>query len=315
MNRQLIKPILTLLVLVVLACSCNKTENDSIVRDGKIRVKAAMQSHTKALATGFPLDEFRFFKLDATASPASFVGAESSLADIDAAGNVAFATQLNYNNDVAQKAWLVGFYPAGDLVADKLTWTVDGKTDILCQKSTFNAGDANAPIPTGLTFIHRLSRVEVVCKADPKLTETIADLRVRWGKIEKIEIVNSANTATLSLATPFVFPTPTAFQDLAMLAHDYTAAMVPFEVPEATNTTVNAAAIVLTAGAADFQKWTLRVSFSGGTNGAKALLVDFAPTILETSKIHTVTLSITSDHITVKATVADWTTQTVNQDV
>ena len=234
MMKRFFLPLLALGALV----SCTKDEAPDIPVDGRIRITAAIAGASApavpAASGASPTASGREFapqtpqtlqtgqtpqtrgivlgsqaqtglvllRVDAASgtAPASFAGAAYITADRAADGTLSnFSAQQNYALDNSN-AWFAGFHPAGTKGSDRTSWTIPagGTQDILLTTEAWSAGRYTSPVTTGMVFDHALACLKVNCTADALRPQ--GDVQATWGKITKIELLETAATATYTYA-------------------------------------------------------------------------------------------------------------------
>ena len=215
----MMKKTILIAIATTLLCSCNKEVDETgniTLPERPISIYTAIQSEktttvspqTRAPITGTDavLEGITFYLWQSTSntidfsanpsSPSSYTGNRTTNNN----GKISFnkGSQPVYDQKENKYAFLVGCWPnATATTADNsLTWTIDGKTDILIS-DLWCAGTYLAPI-TGaesgsgaspLTFKHRLAQLEVFCKAADG--ETLNDVQTTWGNIKSIELLDA----------------------------------------------------------------------------------------------------------------------------
>ncbi len=308
--------LLSLLTLAALASCSKEPAPTPAAGDGIIRVVAGVAA-TRAVAdasTGLTGASFIVVEGGATA-PASFAGGTAYTGDVAAASGEVTFTSANvpaYNLDDAN-AWFAAYAPGGALASDAIEWPIDGRTDIMVTDAVWNAGKRSAPVSTGLNFNHRLSQVEVVCRAESGTAASA--VRSVWGEITKIEFVGAPVTMKYDLsATPAVSVSGSA--DFALLADYDGTAFTPVAIPEDDNTTACAVAMLAPVAASAAESFRLKVTTSGAAAATPVPITVEIPVSLGGSaepmtagRKHTVTLSFKAEEklIGVAATaVEEW---------
>lgn len=277
LNNYIMKKTIYSLSLLVLMAGCSKDRDKNEMTDGDIRVNVSIETEkSKAVitqATG--IAGVQFMKIDALSTPNDYSNLTSPTSgDIASSGAVTFATPFKYNLNNSN-AYLIAYYPAKTLATGVVTWTVDGKTDIISTDAVWDAGNYAKPNNTGMILNHQLSQVEVVCKAEA--TSDIATVRSAWGQIKKIEFLNAPTTVIYTLNGLKVTKgtTVAAFPLLA----DYNGTVfVNKDVPINTNTVSDAVAMVAPI-AVNTNSFQLQIT----TDGASAIPGDDIVKILNIS--------------------------------
>lgn len=127
--------------------------------------------------------------------PTDFSGTPVSVTR-ETTGNLTFSAPPAYdlNNNYA---FFAAYHPEGLAGSNKVTWAIDGATDIITT-GAWSAGNYAMPVKTGMTFSHQLAQLEVICKADPASTVAEAAVQAAWGKITGIELINTSNTVDMA---------------------------------------------------------------------------------------------------------------------
>lgn len=216
------------MLILAAAASCTKDEAPGIPADGRIRITAAIAGAAapaaSAAASGASPQAVRtdasapqtrgvvvgseaqtglvLLRLDdaSDTAPASFAGAACITADRAADGTLSnFSTAQNYALTDAN-AWFTGFHPAGTQSAERTSWTISagGTQDILLTTEAWSAGRYTAPVTTGMVFDHVLACLKVNCTADA--LRPLGAVQASWGKITKIELLETADAATYTYA-------------------------------------------------------------------------------------------------------------------
>lgn len=239
----------------------------------------------------------QYLRKDAPTTPTSFAGSTVIGGTRAVGGNVNLVPAQYYAN-ASNKAYLVGYYPAGTITAEVVTWPVDATTDIM----TTTVGDAGtdvAPLVPNMTFNHELCQVEVICK--PELNQQAAT-QSRWGNITAIAFKSATNTMTYTYSTLAVAK-GAGTANIPFVKPDYTAAFVAMAMPVSGNTAVNAAGMFVPTGASTFV-----LTVTTANKGAQDVTVTLdAGATLTKGKKYTVTLTFNTKSIAVKATIAPWT--------
>lgn len=241
-TNLIMKRILLSALLVGALTGCSKeTPEQPAGNSREIRISTAIDGvdASKSVVLGSETQaEVQVLRKDnaTSAAPTDFSGTPVSVTR-ETTGNLTFATAPTYdlNNNYA---FFAAYWPKGTPGSDKVTWAIDGATDIIATEA-WNAGNYAAPVTTGMTFSHQLAQLEVVCTADPAGTTSLDVVKAAWGKITNIELVNTSNTVDMAydgLSLTF----GEATQTLALKKADYDTALASFDLAK-SNTTVNAA--------------------------------------------------------------------------
>lgn len=235
---------------------------------GEIRIASAIEAsvETKAdVSESTALTGIHFLKVDAASKPANMTGAAAFTGKratgatgavtwtTAAGGTAADANKPKYDKTANKNAYLVGVYPGpnsteapskGAITTGKVTWTIDGKTDILLSP-IWDAGTYAAPL-TGsatpkLTFEHQLAQLCVILQAEAGIATAVTV--AAWGSITDIAL-KTLPTATYTYATAeasaVTFSGTAAFKSL-LEGTSYSTAFTAKTVPASSNTAVTAA--------------------------------------------------------------------------
>lgn len=316
------KRIFTFLAAAAALAACSKEGQEPIApNDGEIRIYTGVDAPgTKAVvdaATG--MTEATFVMKEATAAPAAdFSGGTVYKGSVAATnGKVTFAGSAPTYNHNDDNAYFVAYYPGNALNGNAVNWTVDGKTDILVTDAIWDAGKYSAPLTgatgTKLNFNHQLSQVEVVCKAEAGAAHSV--VKAAWGKIRKIEFLNAPATVTYSLAgAPAVSAAGSADFTLLKNYNDSNNAFEAIDIPENTNTTANAMAMLYPVAPGAGESFKLKVTTAGPAGGS-AIAVEVPvslggnKTAMGKGQTHTVTLTFEADALNIAVsdtTIDNW---------
>ncbi|WP_455592286.1 hypothetical protein [Bacteroides sp.] len=214
------------------------------------------------------------------------------------AANKQYYTTGTSNNGIK----FVGWYPANAVSSGKVTFPIDGKTDVMwtsAQTGYATRGDGTSDkfgsSNKVFDFAHQLARVTVKAYGD-------AQASTNWGTITSVKVLNTPNTVTMTLADT---PTPafgTANQTIP-LKNISTDADVTGVSIALTATTQAAAATCGYAMLAPASSYQLEVTTTKG--GTRKVTVTNA---FDKSKHYTVYLNFQSTEIEPSATIGSWTT-------
>ena len=241
------------LLAVAALCCCSKEvqEFPAPPHDGVIRAFAGVETPgTKAVvtqATGLSGVTFRL--IHAFALPTDFTTATALTGNIAAtSGAITFSPDQHYDQVDDYTAWMIGYYPAGTLNGNTVTWDIDGATDILRTETVWDGGKYSGPRTTGMTFKHQLSQVEVVCEAVSGAA--LSAVQAAWGPVKSISFVDAPTTMTYDYAT--LTTTNGTVGGVKPLLADYDGTAVSaFDIPVNGSTVINAAAMLAPVGRLD----------------------------------------------------------------
>lgn len=297
------KKLLISVIIVAAIVGCSKREVIGVVDEGPRLISlssdmdASASSRVAYGGSDIEVGGLQYLRKDATAAPTSFAGC-TAIGGTKAVGGAVNLLPAQYYANASNKAYFVGYFPAGTVTADVVTWPVNATTDIM----TTAVGDAGTdvlPMIPNMTFNHELCQIEVICRPE---TNQQAATQARWGNITAIAFKGATNTLTYTYATLAVAK-GTGTANIPFAKPDYTAAFVAMAMPASGNTTVNAAGMFVPTANNTF---TLTVTTAN--KGATDVLVtlDTGKTLVKGSK-YTVTLTFNTKSIAVKATIAPWT--------
>lgn len=306
------------LMAVAFLAGCSKPGDVPVpAGDGAIRIFTGIEASSKTVVTqDVGLTGAMFMKVDGSAEPSDFSAVISPVSGNVAAstGEVSFVSAPTYNPDNSH-AYMIAYYPAGNLAAGAVTWSVDGQTDILRTDAVWDAGTYASP-NTGasgaqLTMNHQLSQVEVICKSESG--PDVGSVRAAWGKITKIEFIDAPVSMVYTL-NGLTVANGRDVADFAMLADYNGTAFSEIDIPDNGNASANAVAMLAPVAPTAGASFVLRVTASGdgvtpvvqtvgiGLGSAKEAMVK--------GKIHKVTLTFKSDGrniSTAVTTIEGWT--------
>ena len=237
------KKIFTSIIALAMLASCakeqvNPTNNGEIV----INTKISGVEQTKGVTLGEnEQTEVQLLRVDnanTTDNLTNFSGTPLSATRAANSGALTFANPTPKYNMNDFYAFFVAYHPKGNIGANKATWTIDGKTDII-YAAPCHAGKFSDPTVGNMTFNHQLAQLEVICKGSADANIIDPTIQSAWGKITKIELVNTANTVNFSY-TNLTFTYGASNQSIALLnAATYESALTAFDITK-ENTSVNA---------------------------------------------------------------------------
>lgn len=295
------KKILLPVLVIAAMSSCSKATVETPDAGGlkEIRLGSGITARTKAAYSGdVAIAGLQFLRLDAGAPTNDFSGCTAIEGNRAVGGAIVFGNKQYYA--AADNTYFASYFPEGIVNNGVVTWSVDGKTDIMTAGAV-DAGTNDAPHSASLAYEHRLAQIEVVCKA----AIDDASVQARWGNITGIKLRNTP--ATVRYAYNGLEVTPGDTGDVALAAPDYTADFAPITVPASTNDAVNAAGMFYPSASQSFQ-----LEIATATEGIRTVTIDLgAGNSLEHSRKHVVTLTFQAqpsrDEITVSSTVEEWT--------
>lgn len=321
------------MLILAAAASCTKDEAPGIPADGRIRITAAIAGAAapaaSAAASGASPQAVRtdasapqtrgvvvgseaqtglvLLRLDdaSDTAPASFAGAACITADRAADGTLSnFSTAQNYALTDAN-AWFTGFHPAGTQSADRTSWTLSagGTQDILLTTEAWSAGRYTAPVTTGMVFDHVLACLKVNCTADA--LRPLGAVQASWGKITKIELLETADAATYTYADRTM-----AFSGSTALALSQADCQTAFSAVtlDATNQLCAGGMFAPASGTAPVKLKIYSEKKTSGVEVAVQLRDGAADKGFTAGMTHTVTLVFDAVSVRVASTVstADW---------
>lgn len=298
---------------VVAIVGCRKTQLENDVRSSHIQAVSTIENTTasKALISGtdVALPSLGFVRVEDPANNLgtyNFTGATPFGATRAVGGVMTFVPAQPYDQVNGKCSYLLGYGPDIAPVNDKVTWSVDGATDIL-KTDVWNAGTYTTSINTGMVFRHELARLEVVCQAEAGTA--LAIINSSWGDIESIKLKGTSPSLELDYATQLTAGAGTA-TDLTLLnGTSYTVgAFTPVAVPANGSTAINAASMVVATGTPNI---TLLVK-TAKSNGEKEIPITLLANF-DKGKVHTVTLTFKANGKDIEcttSTIEDWTTGT-----
>ena len=263
----MMKKTILIAIATTLLCSCNKEVDETgniTLPERPISIYTAIQSEntptvspqTRAPITGTDaaLEGITFYLWQSTnntidfsatpSSPSSYTGNRTTNNN----GKISFneGSQPVYDQKENKHAFLVGCWPnatpATPANDNSLTWTINGKTDILisdpwCAGTYTNpitgAESSNGSTPACLTFKHRLAQLEVFCKAADE--ETLADVQATWGNIKSIELLDTYQQMTYDATTNKIAYTGEK-KAILLLKADYETDFAPTDIQDHTAT-------------------------------------------------------------------------------
>lgn len=297
------KKLLISAIIVAAIVGCSKREIIGVVDEGPRLISlssdmdASVSSKVAYGGTDVEVGGLQYLRKDATAAPTSFAGS-TVIGGTKAVGGAVNLVPAQYYANASNKAYFVGYHPAGAVAAEVVTWTVNATTDIM----TTTVGDAGtdvAPLVPNMTFNHELCQVEVICRPE---TNQQAATQARWGNITAIAFKGATSTLTYTYATLAV-ANGAGTANIPFVKSDYTTAFAAIAMPVSGNTTVNAAGMFVPTGTNTF---TLTVTTANKGATDVTVTLDAAKTLVKSNK-YSVTLTFNTKSIVVKATIAPWT--------
>lgn len=300
------KKVLFSAMIIATMVSCSKSETENPVGPegtNEIRLSAGIAGTKAAVDGDVAVSDLQFLRADATATtPTSFAGKTAFGGSRAVGGVITFDNKQYYGQ--TDNAYFVSYYPAGTVNSDVVTWTIDGKTDVMTAAVIDAGTQALHAAPGSFAYKHQLSQVEVIISGE-------VGSAARWGDVTSIKLKNTAPSMTYSYATMTTATAGTASAS-ALVAPDYTADFTTVAVPDAAATTVVAAGMFMPSAS---QTIALEVAFANGaeTAGTRSVIVDLGTgNSLTIGKKHTITLTFkatpSGDEIVVSSTIDTWDT-------
>ncbi len=294
------KILLPMLILAAMS-SCSKENTGTPDAGGlkEVRLGSGIKSQTKAAYNGdVAVGGLQFLRKDAAAAPTDFSGCTALSGERAQGGAITFDEAQYYA--ASGNTYFASYFPAGSAGNDAVTWTVDGRTDIMTADAV-NAGSNAAPdASASLSYRHELAQIEVVCKA----AIDGGSVQARWGEITGIKLLDTPTA--MSYAYDGLAVTPGAEKGgIGLVNPNYTEDFAPLAVPASTNTAPNAAGMFVPSASQRFQ---LEISTTIG--GVKVITIDLgAGESLKRSEKHIVTLTFqaTQEQIGVSSSIETWT--------
>ena len=290
----MMKKTILIAIATTLLCSCNKEVDETgniTLPERPISIYTAIQSEktptvspqTRAPITGTDaeLKDITFYlwqstnnTIDLSATPFSPFSSYTGTRAGSNTGAIIFneGSQPVYDQKENKYAFLVGCWAnATATTADNsLTWTIDGKTDILIS-DLWCAGTYLAPI-TGaesgsgaspLTFKHRLAQLEVFCKAADG--ETLNDVQATWGNIKSIKLLDAYPQMTYNYTTSEITGTGEK-KAIPLLQSDYETTFTATAIQAHTTTPPETATATAAGMYAPSNLIVLCITTEGATN-------------------------------------------------
>ena len=339
----MMKKTILIAIATTLLCSCNKEVDETgniTLPERPISIYTAIQSEntptvspqTRAPITGTDaaLEGITFYLWQSTnntidfsatpSSPSSYTGNRTTNNN----GKISFneGSQPVYDQKENKHAFLVGCWPnatpATPANDNSLTWTINGKTDILIS-DLWCAGTYTTPITgaesgnTPLTFKHRLAQLEVICKAADG--ETLNDVQTTWGNIKSIELLDAYPQMNYDATTNKITGTGNKTA-ISLLKADYETGFEPTAIQD--HTTIPPATATAAGMYAPSNLIVLRITTEGATNATddddlkQTFAVQFVdnntPVDFEAGKKYTVNILFPStlDYPKIATTVDSW---------
>lgn len=299
------------IIAVITGCSKNETEKQTNPDNlAEIQLSSAPFTGSKAAIDGdVAIDGLQFLRADVpvgqTGSP-SFTGKTPIVGSrTKGSGNIVFEIRQKYA--ATDRAYFASYYPAGrSAAADIISWSVDGKTDILTADAidagTYQSHASVAP----LQYNHELAQIEVICKAEIPGTGA----QDRWGNIKSITLKNALPSMTYDYATLKTTPAGVP-SNILLLGGDYTTIFAPTPMPASTNESATAAGMFI-AGSQTFDLEIVTAGPAGGADIIIPVAVDLgAGNALTKGKKHKITLTFKAvasikDAIIITSDIAEW---------
>lgn len=217
----------------------------------EIRITSAIEAVGSTKSAANPNDALSpivFLKIDALNAPQNMRGATNFYASraSGSTGAITFTDAVKPQYLITeQNAYFVAYYPGQPQDNEIVTWTITGRDDIMLT-DIWNAGRYSAPLTgTGdpkLIFKHQLAQLEVICVADVSEVP-LSMIQLAWGDIMSIELTNAYPQMRYSYASNKITINGTKANNV-LLKPDYNTAFTSITIPAATNTSVNAAAML-----------------------------------------------------------------------
>lgn len=224
-------------------------------------------------------------------------------------GSISFSKTEYYlknNSNSYFKFFSDGGTVGTDANKTKITWSVDGKTDLIYNSAGWDLGTYTSPNTSSFVLEHMLTRIEVVLQGSG--TESLEAVKASWGDITGIKIAGLSNEITYDYATPGITFGTTVDTQIAMFAgNGYENGFAKATIGANANTDV-VAGIMLPAGT-NVKNVKLYITATGVTD--QEVPVTFVDAI-SAGKINTITLTFSAKDkaVTVTSTVKAWETGT-----
>lgn len=179
------------------------------------QITASLGFATKATLSDADAFELDFVRMDNASTTTNYkfttVGTGSRAASSES-GKIAFTGQYYNKNNAHSYFRCFNRLTSGvkvDNQAKTMTWTLDGKSDLLAS-DVWYAGNYAAPSSSAVTFKHLLSKIEVKCQSQSG--GLLSVVRKLWGDIKSISVsinqkaVYNYDTNTFSYTTPVSQP-------------------------------------------------------------------------------------------------------------
>jgi hypothetical protein len=296
--------LLTTTLLILAACSQSEIETEEQRAPKEIKATSVIEgASTRATIQGdVALSNLTFLRVDdASNNPSSYDFSTNDeitgCSRADNGGKITFSTAPKYDQTSNKYAYLRGFTTenAASSAKSNTVWTIDGATDIL-MTDVWNAGKYDDAKTTGMTFKHLLSRIEVICKAEPTSTSTIDVVRAAWGNVTGITVLGVNKKVTYTYNNNTIAYSET---DEFALLKEYTSSSA-FEAKEIHETSytgnADAVAMIPPITATDNHSFQLKITTTKVTEGLTVnVSLDNSNASMEAGKIHKVTLSFKAD--------------------
>lgn len=285
------KQILFSAMIVAAMASCSKEQEAPAAQSGpkEITVLSTVDGQTKAAIIGTSdITGLQFLSAEGASMPTTWVGKipfSGNRAGSD--GKITMNSKLYYNEDGTTNTYLTSYYPAGVLSNNILTWSIDGKTNILTA-APIDKGNKTTAANNALSYKHQLCQVEVICKVETD--GDAAAIKARWGKVTGIKMLDAPAKASLDYSTLLVNPS-VEIAALTFLRPDYSTPLAALDLQLSAATDVQAAAMVYPQATRTFQ---LELAMAGGTEGSinRTVTIDLGEgNTMVRAKKHVVTLT------------------------
>lgn len=279
--------------LVTVMSSCAKKESAYVVDNGQVEINLNSGIYAKAVYDGdVAVADLQFLRADAPATTSDFTG-KTAITGSRAVGGVITFGDAQYFEET-NNAYFASYFPAGAFSANVVTWTIDAKTDIMTA-ATIDAGTKAAPSASAsLTYKHKLSQIEVICKSASN------DAATRWGKINSIKLKDTPTTMTYAY-NGLAVTNGSALATIALVQPDYITDFAAIDVTTNTSNTTNAAGMFAPSTT---QSFVLIIDTE--KRGEKEVTIDLGTSNkLTEGKRHKITLTFNAE-LSVGSVIEEW---------